>query len=59
MVKIVDKGDNFIGHHCFMRDISERKAAEKQLREVEITVIKKSPPIMRGNKEVELCLNGY
>ena len=28
MVKIVDKHDTFIGHHCFMRDITERKQAE-------------------------------
>ena len=31
MVKIVDKDDNFIGHHCFMRDISVRKRAQDQI----------------------------
>ena len=31
MVKIVDKDGKFIGHHCFMRDISERKQVESLL----------------------------
>ena len=31
MVKIVDKDDTFIGHHCFMRDITQRKRAEALL----------------------------
>ncbi|MFQ5799344.1 MAG: PAS domain S-box protein, partial [Bacteroidota bacterium] len=31
MVKIVDKDDNFIGHHCFMRDITARKQAQDQI----------------------------
>lgn len=32
MVKRVDDGGNFLGHHCFMKDITERKVTEKQLR---------------------------
>jgi len=32
MVKSVNKEGNFIGHHCFMRDISERKQAEETLQ---------------------------
>ncbi|HZY31555.1 MAG TPA: PAS domain S-box protein [Candidatus Methylomirabilis sp.] len=35
MVKRVDKEGNFIGHHCFMRDITERKRAEEALRTTE------------------------
>ncbi|MSP36861.1 MAG: PAS domain S-box protein [Deltaproteobacteria bacterium] len=30
MVKIVDENGRHIGHHCFMRDISERKAVEAE-----------------------------
>jgi PAS domain S-box-containing protein len=46
MVKMVDKDDTFIGHHCFMRDITERKRAEEALRETNDTleaVIQASP----------------
>jgi len=32
MVKITDDGGEFIGHHCFMRDITERKQAEEELQ---------------------------
>jgi PAS domain S-box-containing protein len=32
MVKRVDNAGNFIGHHCFMKDITERKLTEQQLR---------------------------
>jgi two-component system cell cycle sensor histidine kinase/response regulator CckA len=32
MVKIVDSDGNFIGHHCFMRDITERKRTEETIR---------------------------
>jgi PAS domain S-box-containing protein len=46
MVKIVDKDDTFVGHHCFMRDITERKRVEEALREINDTleaVIQASP----------------
>jgi PAS domain S-box-containing protein len=33
MVKIVDHHGRHIGHHCFMRDITERKQAEQLIRE--------------------------
>jgi PAS domain S-box-containing protein len=32
MVKRVNQEGNFMGHHCFMRDISERKQAETELK---------------------------
>jgi PAS domain S-box-containing protein len=32
MVKILDDDGNFVGHHCFMRDITERKRAEAALQ---------------------------
>jgi PAS domain S-box-containing protein len=32
MVKVVDDHGGHIGHHCFMRDITERKQAEEALR---------------------------
>ena len=35
MVQILDRDGRFMGHHCFMRDITERKAAEEALRESE------------------------
>ena len=35
MVKKVDKKGELIGHHCFMRDITERKLVEEALRESE------------------------
>ncbi|MBI3780407.1 MAG: PAS domain S-box protein, partial [candidate division NC10 bacterium] len=35
MVKIVDKDDTFVGHHCFMRDITARRRAAEALRESE------------------------
>jgi PAS domain S-box-containing protein len=38
MVKRVDKEGHFIGHHCFMRDITERRRAEEALRQLEKAV---------------------
>ncbi len=35
MVKIVDTAGRHVGHHCFMRDITERKLAEERLLESE------------------------
>ena len=35
MVKKVDANGALIGHHCFMRDITERKVADEALRESE------------------------
>ena len=35
MVKRVDSDGNFIGHHCFMRNITERKQVEEALRQSE------------------------
>lgn len=35
MVSRNDDNNRFIGHHCFMNDISEQKAAEKRLAESE------------------------
>jgi PAS domain S-box-containing protein len=35
MVKRTDAKGNFVGHHCFMRDITERKRAEKQIQRSE------------------------
>ncbi len=35
MVKKVDENGKLIGHHCFMRDISDRKLGEEALRESE------------------------
>ncbi len=35
MVKIVDDQGRHVGHHCFMRDISERKAVERALLDSE------------------------
>jgi PAS domain S-box-containing protein len=32
MVKIVDHKGDFVGHHCFMKDISERKESEEELQ---------------------------
>ena len=36
MVKILSPGGESAGHHCFMRDISERKRSEETLRESEL-----------------------
>ncbi|MBI4523307.1 MAG: PAS domain S-box protein [Deltaproteobacteria bacterium] len=33
MVKRVDEKGDFIGHHCFMRDITERKRAEASIQQ--------------------------
>jgi PAS domain S-box-containing protein len=37
MIAIHDEQHQFIGHHCFMKDISERKVAEEALRQSEST----------------------
>lgn len=35
MTKVCDRNKNFIGHYCFIKDITERKLAEAALRESE------------------------
>jgi len=35
MVKRIDANGDFLGHYCFMRDISEQKRAEEALRQAE------------------------
>lgn len=36
MISVYDKQQRFIGHHCFMKDITQRKQAEEALRQSEI-----------------------
>ena len=38
MVKRTDPKGNFIGHHCFMRDITERKQADSRLRRTQYAI---------------------
>ena len=33
MVSAYDNQQQFVGHHCFMKDVSERQAAEQKIRE--------------------------
>jgi PAS domain S-box-containing protein len=35
LVKALDQNENYIGHHCFMKDISARKEAELSLQKTE------------------------
>ncbi len=38
MIAIYDEQHQFVGHHCFMKDISDRKQAEEALRQSEATL---------------------
>jgi PAS domain S-box-containing protein len=36
LVKALDESNNYMGHHCFMKDISARKEAELSLKKTEL-----------------------
>jgi PAS domain S-box-containing protein len=46
MISAYDEQKQFTGHHCFMKDISDRKHAEEELRH-------QSEELMRSNAELE------
>jgi PAS domain S-box-containing protein len=49
MIAIYDEQQQFIGHHCFMKDISDRKQIEAQLRRSEAALIEAQRVAHVGN----------
>jgi PAS domain S-box-containing protein len=56
MVAAYDSGQQFIGHHCFAKDISDRKQAEKALKlakqELEIRVEERTAELRVANEQL-------
>jgi PAS domain S-box-containing protein len=57
MISAYDEQGQFIGHHCFMKDISDRKQAEAQLQQTAAELARSEAELRQQTAIFELILN--